>query len=302
MTQKVVDVLDDVVFQLYKKASTTLPDDMLAGFENALQREENDIARAHLKALLENSKVAKEVCAPVCSDTGIPTIFLSLGKEFNMELVLSAIDGSIQRGVARATAEGYLRPTAVDPFDRFNPSNNCGPHIPVIDVRWGFDFEGLEITAISTGGGGLAPSVFKLFTVSEGWPALKEFVLDWTVQNSMRGVICPPTILGIGVAGTADLAIRLAKRSAVLREVGKRHAEERVAVLEQEMEGLLNKTGVGLMGMGGNNTVFAVHMDYSYVHLAMLPVALNYQCGANRRAVARISPAGEVKYLDLPTL
>ena len=125
-------------------------------------------------------------------------------------------------------------------------------------------------------------------------------ILDCIKSSMYAGKTCPPNIIGIGIGGTADTCMKIAKQAAVLRPIGSRHPDTDIAELEQELVDLINSFGIGPMGMGGRSGVLDVHIEYSAAHAAGLPVAYNAQCWLGRRKVARIGPDGKITYSDFP--
>ncbi len=205
---------------------------------------------------------------------------------FKKELV-----NSIIRAVSRATSLYYIRPNAVDPFTGKNPGNNVGRYIPYINwfLREGDD---ATVYVLPKGGGSENASALSMLKPGEGIKGIKKFVVDQLVKAGANP--CPPTIIGLGIGGGSDLSLILAKK-ALLRPLGVRHEEKRVADLELELLELANRTGVGTMGWGGSVSVLDVHIEYAYRHPASLPVGMVVQCWADRRAKIHIDSKGNVE-------
>jgi fumarate hydratase subunit alpha len=136
-------------------------------------------------------------------------------------------------------------------------------------------------------------STLKMFIPADGINALKKFVLDSVIAAGANP--CPPGIIGVGMGGTADLVMRLAKE-AIARPVGQRNPDPEIAKMEQELEDAINATGSGPMGLGGDVSTLAVHIETAHTHITLNPVAINTQCWPARRARARIYPDGRVEY------
>jgi len=186
-----------------------------------------------------------------------------------------------------------LRPNAVDPFTRKNSGDNTGRFIPYI--HWEItDGEGIEITALPKGGGSENVCALGMITPGEGVRGLKKFVIDTVIRAGAKP--CPPNILGVGVGGGADIAIKTAKK-ALLRPLNQPNPNPELARLEKELYEAANSTGIGPMGLGGEFTVLGVNIEYAHRHPASYPVAVAYQCWAARRATARINADGTVEYL-----
>ncbi len=277
------------IVELIGKAVTDLPDDVVSALKKA-SKMEGGIAKIQLENILENIKIAKKTKRPLCQDTGVQTFFIKVGKDFKHTGKLKEI---ITEGVKRATAEIPLRPNTFDPFTRTNHKDNVGDYIPAI--TWDFiDGGSVEITAIPKGGGSENMSKLVMLKPGEGIEGVKDFVVKEII--SAGGNPCPPTVIGIGIGGGADLAMKLGK-TALLRPVGVSHCDKNIAKIEKYIKGEVNKSGVGPMGLGGKTTVLDVHIEKAPRHPASLPVGLVVQCWADRRATMIIKKDGswEVK-------
>jgi fumarate hydratase subunit alpha len=280
------DAVEDTVVRLLRDAVTYLPPDVVDALREAERNEDSDIARSQLWTILENIDAAGRLNAPMCQDTGVLIFFVS-GR------MVPGLEESIRRGVARATREIPLRPNAVHPLTRHNPGTNVAEGLPQISYH-PTDDGYTEITVMPKGAGSENMSALAMLTPSQGLAGLKAFVLDTVVKAG--GKPCPPTIVGIGIGGTADLATSLAKK-ALLRPLDEENPDPQLAALERELAEAFNLTGIGPMGLGGRATVLGVRIGLAYCHTASLPVAVNLQCWAARKATARIYPDGKVEYL-----
>jgi fumarate hydratase subunit alpha len=182
----------------------------------------------------------------------------------------------------------------VHPLTRHNPGNNLGEGLPHIIFR-PTDDEFTEITVMAKGAGSENLSALAMLTPSQGLNGIRSFVLDTVVRAGGRP--CPPTIVGVGIGGTADLAAELAKR-ALLRPLDLPNEDAQLRALEDELREGLNRTGIGPMGLGGRTTVLGVRIAAAYCHTASLPVAVNLQCWAARRATTRVFPDGRVELMS----
>ena len=273
-----------------KNAETLLPRDVVAALERARDREEGP-ARVQLEAILENVRLAREKRLPICQDTGTQTFFVRVGTRFPY---LEELRTAIPEAVRRATEEVPLRPNTVHPFTKVNPGDNTGRFIPY--VTWELvPGDSAEIHLLPKGGGSENCCKLVMLTPAKGMPGVKQAVVEHIAN--CRGLPCPPTVVGVGIGGGADLSLKLGKL-ALLRPVGQRHPEPEVAALEAELEEMLNALGVGPMGLGGKTTVLAVHVEYAHRHPASFPLGIVVQCWADRRAHVVISPAGEVTILE----
>ncbi len=288
------ELIKAVTITLLKRAETTLPSDVKAALLSAYEREVNEIARVQLAAMLENVRLAEELQRPICQDTGLPLFFVRLGR--CDALTLSELETGIRDGVAAATERIPLRSNVVDPLTRQGEGGNVGEKIPYINYAVDPTVDGVEITVLPKGGGSENVSAFTILPPrqeAETREAIKRFVLQAVVEAA--GKPCPPTIIGVGLGGSADLAMALAKR-ALLRPVGARHQEERLARLEASILEAVNQLGIGPMGLGGKTTALDVHLEFAGAHLTSLPVAVNFQCWAARQARATIHANGRVEY------
>ncbi len=290
-------LIKDVTINILKRAETTLPDDVKRALSRAYEQETNKIARVQLKAMLDNVKLAEELQRPLCQDTGLPLFFVTLGSG-NVNVNLNDIESGIIEGVREATEIIPLRPNVVNPITRVGGETNTGDGIPHINYKIAdFNVNGLEILVFPKGGGSENVGAFAMLTPKqeeETVEEIKKFVLD-AVLNA-AGKPCPPTIIGVGIGGSADMAMSLAK-TALLRPIGVRNGDGRVARIETELLEAVNSTGIGPMGLGGKTTALDVHIETADTHITSLPVAINFQCWAARKASAKIYSSGKVEYL-----
>ena len=282
-------IVEDAAKDLYIFALKTIPQDVVDALERALLKETNPSARGMLQTILKNIGVAQETTNLVCQDTGLPIYKVRIGTECQVDG--AKLRQAIIRGCERATVEHPLRSSIVHPLNRKNTQLNSGENMPAID----FDFvpgDCIEIVMIPKGSGSENMSFLKMCLPAEGIEGIKRFVIE-SVFNS-GGNPCPPTIIGVGIGGTADLCMKLAK-NAIARPLGTRHPDPEVARLEEDLLELANKLGIGPMGLGGNTTCLGVNVEMAYTHMTLNPVAVNTQCWAARRAVARLWANGEVQ-------
>ncbi len=270
------------------QAATILPGDVVAALKAARRVEASELASAQLDAILRNIEIAREGSVPICQDTGVQTFFVEAGVR---SPYLARLPDLIARAVAEATAAVPLRPNTVHPFTGENPGNNLGRFMPYIN--WEL-VPGDEVTIVllPKGGGSENMSTLKMLLPGVGLKGIKKAVVDHVI--SCGGKPCPPTVVGVGIGGGADIALKLGKR-AILRELGSSHPESEVAALESELLELINMSGVGPMGVGGTTTSLAVHVEYAYRHPASLPLGILIQCWADRRARVRLSADGAVE-------
>jgi len=271
-----------------RAAATILPQDVVSALLAARERETSPLGAAQLDAILEDVRIARNGSIPICQDTGIQTFFVAAGVESPF---LGRIKDWLTDAVIEATGEIPLRPNTVNPLTGENPGDNTGAFMPYINWEL-VDGSAIEITVLPKGGGSENMSALYMLPPGVGLKGIKKKIVEHVVAAG--GKPCPPTIVGVGIGGGADIAMKLGKR-AVLREVGSRHPEDRVARLEEELLKLINETGVGPMGVGGAMTSLAVHIEYAYRHPASLPLGILIQCWADRRARVRLMADGAIE-------
>ena len=269
-------------------AATQLPSDVVDALRAARERETSPLGAAQLDAILENVDIARDGSIPMCQDTGIQTFFVEAGTDSPF---LGRLKDWIDRAVVEATDAIPLRPNTVDPFTGENPGDNTGRYMPF--VNWEIvDGDEIRITVLPKGGGSENMSTVKMLPPGVGLKGIQKTVVEHVV--SCGGKPCPPTIVGVGIGGGADIALKLGKK-AVLREIGSTHPEPEIAAFERELLDLINRSGVGPMGVGGATTSLAVHVEVAHRHPASLPLGILIQCWADRRAHVRLSAVGTIE-------
>jgi fumarate hydratase subunit alpha len=278
--------IEEVAYKLLREASIVLPNDVKDALRRAYESEISESGKTELKAILDNIEAAEQMNKPVCQDTGLISFFIK-----SRSLDFEKVESALKKATVKATEDVPLRPNAVHPLNRKNTGDNTGAHIP--GITWlHHDAEYMEITAALKGAGSENMSMLYMLPPGEGVRGLKRVVLESVVRAG--GQPCPPVVVNLGVGGTVDLAFKMAKL-AMIRPLSMRHPEEAVAKLEGEILELVNATGVGPMGLGGKTTALDVKIEYAHCHTASLPVAINFQCWADRRATARIHQDGSVE-------
>ena len=286
--------VEETAKELYIRALKILPDDVKRGFVALAARETVSSARDVLGTMITNIAVAERTDNLLCQDTGIPIYNVTIGR--GVELGAedgAALKAAIRRGCERATREHPLRSSIVHPLTRKNEQTSCGIGVPVIHLDVDESIEGLRIEMIPKGSGSENNSWLKMAVPADGVDAVKTFVVDCVLDAG--GKTCPPTIVGVGVGGTADLCVHLAKIAAT-RPIGTRCTDSAGAKLETELSEAVNTLGVGPQGLGGDATAFAVHVELAATHITMNPVAVNMQCHSARRASATLAADGRVRY------
>jgi len=279
--------VEEVARELYIRALKILPPDIKQGFERLDRGETNATGKAILGTMIRNIRVAEDTNNLLCQDTGIPIYNVVIGR--GLEVDGHALKAAIAAGCARATKEHPLRSSVVHPVTRANEHTSCGRLVPVINIDFSDEPDTLSIEMIPKGSGSENNSWLKMAIPADGVDAVKTFVIDCVLDAG--GKTCPPTIVGVGVGGTADLCVHLSKVAAT-RPLGSHCTDPEGAKLESELSAVVNKLGVGPQGLGGDSTSFAVHVETAATHITMNPVAVNMQCHSARRARATFTPAG----------
>ncbi|MFZ5555849.1 MAG: fumarate hydratase [Pseudomonadota bacterium] len=279
--------VEEVAKELYIRALKILPDDIKQGFRRLDESEHDAGAKRVLGTMIRNIQVAEDTHNLLCQDTGIPIYNVEIGRNVQVDGV--DLKDAIARGCARATREHPLRSSVVHPITRKNEHTSCGARVPVIHVDFVDRPEELTIRMIPKGSGSENNSWLRMAVPAEGLDAVKTFVVDCVLDAG--GKTCPPTIVGVGVGGSADLCVYLAKAAAT-RALGSRCDDPEGAKLEEELSRVINSLGIGPQGLGGDSTAFAVHVELAATHITMNPVAVNMQCHSARRASATFTPRG----------
>jgi len=279
--------VEEAAKELYIRALKILPPDIKEGFKRLDRGETHATGKAILGTMIRNIQVAEDTNNLLCQDTGIPIYNVTIGA--GIEVDGYQLKQAIVKGCERATREHPLRSSVVHPVTRKNEHTSCGREIPVIHVDFAQEAETLSIEMIPKGSGSENNSWLKMAVPADGVDAIKTFVVDCVLDAG--GKTCPPTIVGVGVGGTADLCVHLSKVAAT-RPLGSRCEDPEGAKLEEQLTRAVNQLGVGPQGLGGDSTAFAVHVEVAATHITMNPVAVNMQCHSARRARATFTPKG----------
>lgn len=279
--------VEEAAKQLYIRALKVLPPDIKGGFARLTETETVPRAQNILATMVQNIHVAEDNENLLCQDTGVPIYNVTIGR--NVQVDGYDLKQAIRKGCERATREHPLRSSVVHPLTRQNEHTSCGIEVPVIHIDFSDVPDQLSIQMIPKGSGSENNSFLKMAIPAEGIDAIKEFVIDCVINAG--GKTCPPTIVGVGLGGTSDLAVHLAKRAAT-RPLGSHCADPEGAKLEKQLSAAVNKLGVGPQGLGGDSTAFAVHIELASTHITMNPIAVNMQCHSARRATATLTPEG----------
>lgn len=284
-------IVEDAAKELYIRALCDLPPDVRAALQRASEKETNPTAKEVFKAIFKTIEIADKNRTLICQDTGLPIYMVKIGSAFAWNGY--EIKTRLREGAKRATQEFPFRGSSTHPLTRVNPQTSVGNGLPVIYFDYIKDAEHIDILMAPKGSGSENMSAMKMFYPAHGVAALKKFVVDTVFESGANP--CPPGIIGVGIGGTADLVMKLAKE-AIVRPVGQRNPDPEVAKMEVELEEAINAMGRGPMGLGGDISTLAVHIEAAYTHITQNPVAVNTQCWPARRARAKIFPDGRVDY------
>ena len=295
------DVYEQVLFETIKRGATEISPDVRVAFESAIERETNPDAKNGLIATLRSMDMSAVRKNPLCVDTGWPIFYFKVGNKCELEGGFMELENAARRAVAKATKLGYLRATMKHPLTGYDPGNNIGMNIPDFTYKF-VDGDGIEISYAAKGGGSecFGGTRHRIVAFADGVQGIEKFVIDSFVASARAGAVCPPSVLGIGIGGTANVAANLAKEAACLRTIGSRHPDPMFRRIEQELYEALNSLGIGILGAGGKTSVLAVNVEYAYTHIAGIACATSTNCMVARRASTRISADGEVKNLQSP--
>lgn len=273
-----VSKIRDTVRDLCLKANFELRKDVLKAIKAAVKKETNGRARAILKSIIENARIAKQKRLAICQDTGMVFVYLEIGQD--AVLTGGALHKAIDDGVKEAYAKGCLRKSVVaDPLLRQNTGTNT-PCIIITDIVEG---ERVRIEVSPKGFGSENKSTIKMFKPTADIGEIKKFIID--AAKDAGPDACPPFVLGIGIGGTFETAAYLAKK-ALLRPIDKRNPKKHISKLEKKLYREINSLGMGPMGLGGKTTALGVNILEYPTHIAALPVAVNVSCHATRSASA----------------
>jgi len=265
--------IHDTVRDMIMDACRLLNPEVEEALQKGYEAEESESAREVLKQLLDNAELARNTKLPLCQDTGVAIFFVEFGEDLKIS------DGSLTDILNRAMVEGYdkgfLRKSLCHPLTRKNTGDNT-PSIIHTELVPG---DKLKIRFMPKGGGSENMSKIAMLKPAQGWAGIKDFVIRTMAEAGPNP--CPPTVVGVGIGGTFDLAPTLAKE-ALFRPIGTPNPDPELDAMEKELLGAINELGIGPMGLGGKTTSLDVKIEMHPCHIASLPVAVNVQCHSHR--------------------
>lgn len=275
MREITCSTITDAIKKMCIEAATILPQDVEKALSQKHDEEDSALAQKTLQVLMDNAKLAQEKQMPICQDTGMAFVYVTMGQE--VHITGGSLNEAIQEGVRQGYTEGYLRKSVVkDPlFERTNTKDNT-PAIIYYDIVEGDTF---HITLAPKGFGSENMSQIKMLKPSDGLQGIKDFVMK--VVNDAGPNACPPMVIGVGIGGSFDKVTMLAKK-AMIREIGSHHSDQRYASLEDELLQMINETGIGPAGYGGKTTALSLNIETFPAHIAGMPVAVSICCHVSR--------------------
>ena len=274
------NTIRDTVAQLAIRANTVLDTKVEEAIRQARTTEESPVGLAILDQLLENSQIARETATPICQDTGLAVVFVTIGQE--VHITGGSLEEAIHAGVAKGYTEGYLRKSVVrDPLDRVNTGDNT-PAIIHYKIGPGDTF---LITVAPKGIGSENMSRIFMLKPSQGLAGIRQAVLDTVLSAGSNA--CPPLVIGVGVGGNFEKCAQLAKE-ALLRPIGQYSQDPAWAQIEKDLLLAVNDLGIGPQGFGGRTTALWLAVETYPTHIGGMPVAVNINCHVARHESASL--------------
>jgi tartrate/fumarate subfamily iron-sulfur-dependent hydro-lyase alpha chain len=283
VAEKFYAVLEDVAREAYVMSLKDIPPDVRDALRAAIDTEREPRAKQIMRTMLDAAELGDRGMM-VCQDTGIPIYWVRIG-------TAAYVDGArvaerIEAGVRRATLETPFRSSIVHPITRLNRQDSTGEEVPVIHFGFTAGSGHLDLLMMPKGSGSENWSFLKMLVPADGEPGIRRFILQCVADAG--GKACPPVVVGVGLGGSSDQCVALAKQ-ATARPVGQRHPDPKVAAFEADMLERINELGIGPQGLGGDVTALDVHIERAWTHNSMNPVAVNMQCWRGERRAARIA-------------
>ena len=271
--EEIVKNIRDIIIY----SASNLPEDALKAMKEAYESEKSPVSREVLKQLLDNADIASSEARPLCQDTGLAVFFVKVGAD--VKVVGGLLKDAINEGTEKGYTEGYLRASTCEPFSRANLKDTVGYNLPAIihfDIVEG---DKIDIEYAAKGGGSENVSRARVFPPAAGKEGVIEYVKECI--SDAGGNPCPPLTVGVGIGGTFEKAV-ISSKHALFRNIGSVNEDPEMAEMEGTIKDVLNNLGIGTMGMGGTETVLAVHIESNPCHIASLPVSVNVQCHSSR--------------------
>ena len=265
-----------------------LPDDVVVRLEQMRKSEDNPSSLAFYNSYFDNLESASRLNRPICQDTGVVNFYIKVGTRFPL---IDSLEELLTEAVKRATERVPLRHNAVETFLEKNTGTNLGTKVPYFEYELVPNLDTLDLTVYLAGGGSSLPGRATVMVPSQGYEAVVEFVMDAMVNYGINA--CPPLVVGVGIGPCVASSARLAKK-ATLRTLGSQNSVEKVAEFEKTLFDALNKVGIGPQGLGGKESVMAVHVENMARHPSSFGVAVAFGCWAHRRM--RVTINGDLEF------
>lgn len=292
-------MLYEVTRNIVERSVQTIPEDIKEEILDSVNTETDRLSKRSMESFFEKGEYASKNRGLICSDTGWPLFYVRCGDNVKMERGFSLLKEVFRDVIQDETLKSFLRPTIVHPISRKNPGTNVGLFYPKVEISFDPEIDFFEIVFVPKGGGSeIFGCFFKMLVAADGMEGIKQFVLESFVASCYSGATCPPNIIGVGVGGTGDECMRIAKEAAILRPIGDRNPDPEIASLEIELLKKIKSLGYGAMGFPGRTGALDLHIECALVHTGGLPVAYNAQCIVGRRNGVKITPDGEIIYSD----
>lgn len=275
-------VLEDAAREAYVMSLKDIPPDVRVALKAAVAKESEPRAAQIMRTMLDAVELGDRGMM-VCQDTGIPIFWLRIGTGRHVDG--ARLRSVIENGVRRATLDTPFRSSIVHPIKRTNRQDSTGEGVPILHFDFVADADHLEFLMMPKGSGSENWSFLKMLVPADGEPGIKKFILDSVVAAA--GKACPPIVVGVGLGGSSDQCVALAKE-ATARPIGQRHPDPTVAAFEEDVLARINQLGIGPQGLGGDTTALDVHIERAWTHNSMNPVSVNMQCWRGERRHARI--------------
>ncbi|MDI7260645.1 MAG: fumarate hydratase [Thermodesulfobacteriota bacterium] len=282
----------ELMGDLYFRALTVFPPDLKDALNKSYERERNEVAKEMLGVMLKSIKSGEEKKIPVCQDMGMQTYFVHLGSKMKVDGF--KLKEAVREGVRDCSNGKQYRKTLSNPITRFKDGQQVSNTHPHIYWDWIPDVDYMEVMCVSKGSGSENQSFQAMCVPAQGMHGVKEFIIDSALAAG--GQPCTPSVTCVGIGGSFDQNAKMTK-ICMTRPVGKPNPDPLIAKLEQEIYQVINATNIGPMGMGGDTTTLAVHIETAGVHETQNPVSVSFQCWAARRAAARIFSDGRFEYI-----
>lgn len=296
-----LETFKNAIYDTIVRATTTIAPDIDKAFRDAIEKEKEGLGKVALETTYQNVLYGVENHCLVCSDTGWPLFFIKLGEDAELEGGNAKLEEYCKDMVAKATGNAFLRATVKHPITGYDTGNNVGSNVPAFTYHI-VPGEDIEVTYVSKGGGSecFGGTRYQVLGFADGIEGIEKFVIESYIAGCRAGKICSPSLIGVGVGGTADISAKLAKEASSLRPIGSRHPEPVIAELEERLEKAINMLGIGCFGLGGSQSVFCVNVEYAFSHIGGIAVSMGASCCITRRATTKIKDDNKTEIKQVP--